>query len=287
MVTILRTARQKRSGYECRERAHFDRMALQQREVWWGHNTAAAPARLRRRAELLSRRLADYREPRVLEVGCGTGALTVALLERLPSVDLVAYDISPESIRVATERCAGFPHVRIGVADVLRNPIEQGAFDAVIGNSVLHHIPLKSFLVRAFEALRPHGFLWFSEPNMMNPQVACERTIRPVGRWLQNTEDETAFFRWRLKRELVDCGFEDARVTPYDFLHPALPARMVGIADVFSRALARVPLLKEFAGSLEVYARKPAETTVGFHGKGSTSTGALGPSPVQSLVQSV
>jgi SAM-dependent methyltransferase len=245
-------------NYRDRERAHFDTLAERQGEVWWGHQTPAAPLRLRRRSTFVRDALIERDCPRVFEVGCGGGIFTADLLEIMPHIDIVAVDISPKSVELAKKRCAGYANVRFEVGDASAGRIEGGGYDAVIGNSVLHHIPPEDLLPTALDLLKPGGLFLFCEPNMMNPQVAAERNIRPIGKMLQNSEDETAFFRWRLKSRLEQAGFEHVRIMPFDFLHPASPRSVLRVAEKLGRALERLPIVKEIAGSLWITARKPA-----------------------------
>jgi 2-polyprenyl-3-methyl-5-hydroxy-6-metoxy-1,4-benzoquinol methylase len=239
------------------ERAHFDALAERTAEIWWGHRTPAAPLRMRRRIDLLERRMPASGQLRLLELGCGAGIFTQALAERWPGACIVGVDISPKAAEVARVRCADWPGVSIEVADVVSPEFDYIGFDAIVGNSVLHHLPLEECLGNALRALTPGGLLWFSEPNMLNPQVALERNVGWIGRRLDNSPDETAFFRWSLKRALEAAGFVDVAVTPFDFLHPACPSSLLKVAERFGRALEAVPGVREIAGSLEVVARRP------------------------------
>jgi SAM-dependent methyltransferase len=255
-----------------REQDHFDRLAAQQGEVWWGHTTTAGRLRMARRAGMLVERLSGLSSPRILEVGCGAGMFTQVLLRGRPHLELVAVDVSPASAALARIRCAGFSNLTVAVADVLDRHFDFGQFEAVVGNSVLHHVDLEVFLRRACRWLRPGGLLWFSEPNMINPQVALERRVRFVGRWMQNSEDETAFIRWRLRRTLTRSGYEVVAIRPFDFLHPACPERWIAPTSCLGRLLERVPLVREIAGSLEIVAR----TRPGGRGTRRCPTGSEG-----------
>jgi len=117
---------------------------------------------------------------------------------------------------------------------------------------------VQSAVREVFRILKPGGALLLFEPNMLNPQVAVEKNVRIVGRWLQNSEDETAFFRWPLGALLRRAGFDPVSVEPFDFLHPAVPAPFMGMIDVLGRLLERTPLAREIAGSLLIRAGKPA-----------------------------
>ena len=112
-------------------------------------------------------------------------------------------------------------------------------------------------LAEVRRVLRPGGWIWFSEPNMLNPQIALEKNVGLVGRWLQNSPDETAFVRYSLTRRLRRAGFADVTVRPYDFLHPGLPGALLRPVRAVNVVLERTPLLREIAGSLEIVARQP------------------------------
>lgn len=240
-----------------RERIHFDQLAETCGDSWWGHGYPAGMRRLERKAALLCRRLDALANPQVLEIGCGAGIFTKAILDVRPDLALTGVDISPKSVQIAQTRCAGFANLRLRAGDVFGLDEAAESFHAVIGNSILHHIDVDQFLPKAIELLQPGGLLWFSEPNMMNPQVAMERNLRPVGKRLQNSEDETAFFRWGLQRRLQSAGFVRCEVKPFDFLHPLVPRFAMGVVERLGRSLERTPVLREIAGSLCVVAHKP------------------------------
>ena len=45
--------------------------------------------------------------PRVLELGSGTGSLTAAVARAVPRARITGIDIDPETIAIATRKCAG------------------------------------------------------------------------------------------------------------------------------------------------------------------------------------
>jgi ubiquinone/menaquinone biosynthesis C-methylase UbiE len=247
------------TGYQRKEQEHFDGLAEATGETWWGNRTAAAPLRMRRRARLVAGHLARFTDPCVLELGCGTGTFSRHVLEELPALHLVGCDISPKAVEIAAASCAGYPQARFEVADGTALAAPDATFDAVIGSSILHHLfPLESILRECFRVLKPGGLFWFSEPNMMNPQIMLQKNVRWIGRFLQDTEDETAFFRWSLAKTLRAVGFEEVSVWPYDFLHPLVPRLVMGWVDRVGRLAEKIPLLREISGSLVIQARRPS-----------------------------
>ena len=72
---------------------------------------------------------------RVLDVGCGPGALTAELVSRLGEASVAAVDPSEPFVAAALERNPGVD-VRRASAEQL--PFEDGAFDAAIAQLVVH-----------------------------------------------------------------------------------------------------------------------------------------------------
>ncbi len=72
---------------------------------------------------------------RVLDVGCGPGALTTALVDLLGAASVAAVDPSEPFVDAARQRLPGV-HVELASAEAL--PFEDGAFDASIAQLVVH-----------------------------------------------------------------------------------------------------------------------------------------------------
>ena len=59
------------------------------------------------------------------------------------------------------------------------------------------------------------------------------------------------------RRVLHGRGFVEARVEPFDFLHPATPPAWLDRVTRLGLTLERTPLLREIAGSILLTASKP------------------------------
>lgn len=124
---------------------YFDRTAVQA----WSRLTSDAPVgriratvragRDRMRRTLLEWLPADLRGKRVLDAGCGTGALAVEAARR--GADVVAIDLSPTLIGLARERTPrdlGLGRVDFKVSDMLDPAL--GRFDHVVAmDSLIHY----------------------------------------------------------------------------------------------------------------------------------------------------
>lgn len=239
-----------------REANHFDLLARRQQSNWWGRRTYAGQIRVDVRAERARRLIQPRPGTRVLEMGCGDGEFTRRIAHW--AAHLTAVDLSSGLIEVA-RRQAHCGSVDFLVADVTCLPLPGASFDACVGISILHHVPLMPALREMWRVLKPGGVFYFSEPNMMNPQILAEKNIGPVKRFLQNSPDETAFFHWQLAAVLRAAGFSDVRVRPFDFLHPLIPPPLVSGLLALSDWLESVPVVREIAGSLEITGHKPQD----------------------------
>jgi magnesium-protoporphyrin O-methyltransferase len=140
MMSVL-TYQQRRGEIE----TYFDRTAM----AAWAALTSTAPVsgiratvragRDATRNNLLSWLPADMHGMRVLDAGCGTGALALAIAAR--GADVTAIDLSPQLVTLAAERAAGQPgaaRVEFRSGDMLDPGL--GRFDAVVlMDSVIHY----------------------------------------------------------------------------------------------------------------------------------------------------
>lgn len=236
-----------------REIEHGRKIASNAEEVWFWESPAGR-RRADRRAELFVEHGGLAPGRRALEFGCGTGVF----LEKVArsGAALHGLDVSEDLLDKARTRLAGVPNVVLerGNAEALPHP--DAHFDAVYGSSVLHHLNLDAALASAHRVLRPGGRLVFAEPNILNPQVLLMFRFGPLKERFGVSPDEMAFSRFAARRALERAGFVDIAVEPFDFLHPSLPAGWVERGLAVSRALERLPLVREIAGSMLMRARR-------------------------------
>src|ERR1044072_4768425 len=217
----------------------------------WNWESPAGRVRWARRLKMLSSRLKPGMT--VLELGCGTGFLTRGLARS--GAEVVAIDVSPELLEIAKTNCSA-SNVRYQIQNAYALSYSEGMFDSVLGSSILHHLEIDAALRDIHRVLKPGGTIFFTEPNMLNPQIAIQKNVPWIKRKLGDSPDETAFFRWPLRRLLEQTGYRDVRIDPFDFLHPKIPGFLVNPVSGLGGFLERMPLIAEFAGSLYIRAVK-------------------------------
>ena len=96
----------------------------------------------------------------VLDVGCGTGFASLAMIARFGSRRITGVDPAPGMLDAFAQKLDEVPDTRVTLheADVLAMPVPEGAFDAVICSMAFHWFPRKADAMAAMAAaLRPGG----------------------------------------------------------------------------------------------------------------------------------
>ncbi len=106
------------------------------------------------------------RHARILELGCGPGALWVENLARIPTGWQITLSNSSAGMLAQTrQNLAGKGPFEFRVIDAQSIPLDAGQFDAVIANHMLYHVPDKR---QAFSevrrVLKPSG-IFFASTN--------------------------------------------------------------------------------------------------------------------------
>jgi ubiquinone/menaquinone biosynthesis C-methylase UbiE len=101
---------------------------------------------------------------KILDAGCGTGLLTLALLKAFDlRVQIAAVDLSATSIatarRAVKEQAGRTQSVQFSQANVLSLPFRDNTFDAIVTSGVLEYISLREGFGELARVLAPGGYL--------------------------------------------------------------------------------------------------------------------------------
>ncbi len=100
--------------------------------------------------------------PRVLEIGCGTGLLGAALVDRLANARWLMTDLAPAMVERARTRFAGRPEINFAVMDG-EAPGVAGRFDLIVSSLAMQWFAdLPASVERLRGLLAPGGWIAFA-----------------------------------------------------------------------------------------------------------------------------
>lgn len=189
--------------------SHGRKIAAHAEEVWaW--SSPGGHQRARRRGALLLKHSGMAPGLKALEIGSGTDVFTGQLAES--GAFLTGVDISSDLLTLAKRNLAGFSNIALALPDGERLPFRGQTFDAAVGSSILNHLPNCALALREIcRVAKPKARIAFAEPNMMNLQILVQKNVPVVKKWLGDSPDETAFFRWRVRKLVEPVGFGKIR----------------------------------------------------------------------------
>lgn len=161
-------------------------------------------------------------EHKVLEIGCGTGIISLGIAPLVRSV--IATDISPQMIAVARNKAESLSisNVEFRVCDGYALPYDDQAFDAILLFNVLHFVKEPTALLHeAHRLLKSSGHLvsatdCYAEPVPLSFRIGLgvQRLLDLIG-----VIPFVGYYRKKDLHQLLEqCAFASVET---DVLHPA------------------------------------------------------------------
>lgn len=167
----------------------------------------------------------DFTLP-ALELGCGSGSLSLGLARNGGFSRLILSDPSPGFLAILRRRLAQYGvdesplrYAMMAGEDMVRLP--AASFGLIALRHTVHHIlDVEGFLRQAAAALRPGGFLVFEEPCRealvlmaamcrLLPAVAVARGLKPTPRQLEQNELFCRTVEFYARRDVDKSDAED------------------------------------------------------------------------------
>ena len=156
---------------------------------------------------------------KILEIGCGPGALAESLHRWYPKAEITAIDRDSNFISFAQDKITGVTFME---GDATRLPFADNSFDVTISNTVQEHVEPSAFWGEQKRVLKPDGVcLCLSARKGLHCQAPC----------LEMTKEEKEF--WENIPE-AESELEKYGVCQYPMTEAELPASMEenGFSDV-------------------------------------------------------
>ncbi|EAZ80598.2 class I SAM-dependent methyltransferase [Algoriphagus machipongonensis] len=149
---------------------------------------------------------------RILEVGCGIGTVSSLLASQVPQGEVLAVDISPESIDKAKVIWKEHKNLKFEVSDMSNFHKENQSFDFFVFPDVLEHIPVDQHK-RLFQNIQEHSH----QDSVIFVHIPAPRYLQ----WMINNEPEKLqvidqpLDSGDLIKSITSCGFYLEKMETY------------------------------------------------------------------------
>ena len=223
------------------------------RDDYWRNDDPIAEDRLLWRAQTFRHTVHLLPGQTILEIGCGEGLFTRALLRVSRGENPITAATFQELARVPLDIRA---KVELLELSDLSSSLRGRRFDCVVAMDLVDRNHALQLLSMVRELLEPGGEMVFYESNPFNPFLKLRRFFR---RLLGSRDPRHLLSRSQLCRLLANSGFIQVYAVYNDFVFAPLTPRLIWLLRNLSILLENARAIRTMAGSLLVHARKPPE----------------------------
>ena len=170
---------------------------------------------------------------RVLDLGTGPGQIAIAIAESADDFHVLGIDAAGTMLAIAEERKSHSPaadRIEFQQGDATKLDLPDQSFDAVVSNTVLHHIPRPvEFLQEAGRLLKPGGVLLIRDlfrpesPEAVTAIVEANgEGLSPTGLKLFRDSLHASLTQKELRAAAVEAGLEAFGITQDTDRHMSL-----------------------------------------------------------------
>ncbi|MCI0713909.1 MAG: methyltransferase domain-containing protein [Chloroflexi bacterium] len=224
-----------------------------------------------RQQEILHSYLSDIDFPsnaQVLELGCGTGAVTRTLAQWPNVAQAVGIDPSSVFIGRARKLSQGIMNLAFFEGDGRSLEFAERTFDVVVIHTALSHVPQpEQMLAEAFRVLRPFGWLAIFDGDYATATVATGN-YDPLEACVHAFREHYINDPWivrRLPQLIYAAGFEPTLIRSHGYVEAPASGYMMTWIDRGADALASAGRIsQELSEALKAEARHRNATNTWF-----------------------
>jgi len=160
----------------------------------------------------------------VLDFGCGTGLVSLALQPQVRSV--TGMDSSRGMLDVFRKKIAvnHIENVKVVFRDPERDDVLQGDYDLIVSSMTLHHVKaIEPLLKQFYEVLRPGGLVCIADLDSDDGQFHSSR----------EGVFHAGFSREVMRRMLLTAGFQNTQVTEAAWIEKPVGDHQTRVFTVF------------------------------------------------------
>jgi ubiquinone/menaquinone biosynthesis C-methylase UbiE len=165
--------------------------------------------------QLLVKQVNPQPTDKILDLGCGTGTLTLMIQKQQPNADLTGLDSDEQVLKIARQKSqqAGFTKVRWEKGMAFSLPYQEGTFETVASCLAIHHLALsdkRKTFKEVFRILKPGGTF-----NIADFGIAHNGFMRLISKMMSRIEHTVENFKGQIPLLLEEAGFQDVEETTH------------------------------------------------------------------------
>jgi dolichol-phosphate mannosyltransferase len=228
------------------------------RTIYWKEKDYFLTQRLEWRARMTRHLFHLFPEDSVLEIGCSSGQWSQKISDAngdANNISAATFDISGYEQMLQDKLPENIEPVLL---DAFPGSLQGRQFDTIVGWNLLTDDNCGLLLMEVKKLLKPGGKILFFDANPWNPYYIVRRFFcRAVSFLLKSRKEGSSLNRIDLFTILSEVGYTGIKILPYDFVYPPIPRFLLWPVQNLSLILENFPFLRNFAGSLYIFAQKP------------------------------
>jgi SAM-dependent methyltransferase len=223
------------------------------REQYWLKKDPIIKERLLWRAQTFRHMVHLLPGQSILELGSGNGLFT----KQLHIVSRGENQITAVTFQQELNMSAGqFSNIEFLSLDSIPGQLKNRSFDFIIGMDLLDKSNSSWLLKEIYQLLKPGGQIIFYESNPWNLVLQGNRFVSKL---FGRLDQRRLFNRAQLYELLSELGFVGIVAIFNDFVYAPLTPRGIWWLRNLSILLENLPVIRTFAGSILINARKPPQ----------------------------